>query len=72
MNPLTPTSEHSPKLALTREETAKALGIGASTLDKLAARDLIRPSRALRRPLYSLQEIERFLRDTAAHLRAGS
>jgi len=55
-------------LSLTREETAQALGIGASTLDKLAARGLIRPSRATRRPLYSVAEIERFLRDTTAQL----
>ena len=63
-----PSSEESPKLALTREETAKALGLGASTLDKLAARGLIRPSRATRRPIYPLREIERFLRDTTVQL----
>ena len=56
------------RFALTREETAKGLGIGASTLDKLASRGLIRPSRATRRPLYSVREIERFLRDTTAQI----
>ena len=59
-------SEFAPRLALTREETASALGFRASTLDKLAKRGLIRPSRATRRPLYSVREIERFLRDTTA------
>lgn len=59
-------AEFAGKLALNREEAARALGIGASTLDKLAARGLIRPSRATRRPLYALSEIERFLRDTTA------
>jgi predicted PP-loop superfamily ATPase len=57
-----------PKLALTREETAKALGLSAPTIDRLAARKLLRPSRATRRPLYSVQEIERFLRETTAVL----
>ncbi len=55
-----------PKLALTREEAAKALGLSAPTIDRLAARGLLRPSRATRRPLYSVQEIERFLRETTA------
>jgi hypothetical protein len=58
------------KLALTREETAKALGLSAPTIDRLAARHLLRPCRATRRPLYSVQEIERFLRETTADLSA--
>jgi len=55
-----------PKLALTREETGEALGISAVTVDRLAKRGLLRPSRATRRPLYSIPEIERFLRETSA------
>jgi len=54
-----------PKLALTRAETAEALGITPVTVDRLAKRGLLRPSRATRRPLYSLQEIERFLNETS-------
>ncbi len=54
------------KLALTRKEAAKALGISVVTLDRLAARGLIHPSRATRRPLYPIPEIERLLRDTTA------
>ncbi len=38
------------------------------TIDRLAARGLLRPSRATRRPLYSVPEIERFLRETTAAL----
>ncbi len=53
------------KLGFTREETARAIGQSPATLDRLAERGLIRPSRATRRPIYSLEEIERFLRDTA-------
>ena len=54
-----------PKLALTRVEAADALNISAATLDRLVKRGLLRPSRALRRPLFSIAEIERFLRETA-------
>jgi DNA-binding transcriptional MerR regulator len=53
-----------PQLALTRCEAAKALGINPVTLDRLARRGLIHPSRATRRPLYALPELERFLRET--------
>lgn len=60
------TKQHAPKLALTREEAAEALGVSAITVDRLAKRGLLRPSRATRRPLYPLFEIERFLRETSA------
>ncbi len=54
-----------PKLALTREEAAQAIGCHAITISRLTERGLLRPSRATRRPLYSIEEIQRFLRDTA-------
>ncbi|MCW5547687.1 MAG: helix-turn-helix domain-containing protein [Opitutaceae bacterium] len=57
-----------PKLALTREEAGECLGLSAITVDRLAKRGLLRPSRATRRPLYPVWEIERFLRETSAHL----
>lgn len=53
------------RLALTAKETAKALGISDVTLWRLRKRGLIRPSRALRTPLFSAAEIERFLRDSS-------
>jgi hypothetical protein len=54
------------RLALTRTETAKALGYkNPITVDRLAARGLLHPSRATRRPLYPVFEIERFLRETS-------
>lgn len=63
------TPEHnrksSGKLALSRHETADALGVSAVTVDRLTSRGLLRPSRATRRPLYPLWEIERFLRETS-------
>lgn len=54
-----------PKLALSRQETARAIGQSAVTVDRLTKRDLLRPSRATRRPVYPIWEIERFLRETA-------
>ena len=55
-----------PKLAFSRVEAAKALGVSPVTIDRLAERGLLRPSRATRRPLYTLAELERFLRETTA------
>ena len=52
------------KLAYTRTEAAKLLGINPITLDRLAKRGLILPSRAIRRPLYPHTELVRFLEDT--------
>jgi hypothetical protein len=54
------------RLALTRQETAKALGVNPITVDRLVARGLLRPCRALRRPLFPLPEIERFLKENGA------
>lgn len=54
-----------PKLALTRVEAADALDVSPATLDRLVKRGLLRPSRALRRPLFAIAEIERFLRETS-------
>lgn len=62
------TKQHAPKLALTREQAGEALGISAVTVDRLAKRGLLRPSRATRRPLYSISEIERFLKETTGTL----
>lgn len=53
-----------PKLALTRTEAAQSLGVRPLTVDRLTKRGLLNPSRATRRPLYPVQEIERFLRET--------
>ena len=55
----------SPKLALTRDEAAQAIGQSTVTIDRLTKRGLLRPSRATRRPIYPVWEIERFLRETS-------
>lgn len=52
------------KLALSRTEAAQALGVSPITVDRLALRGLLRPSRATRRPLYAVDEIRRFLAET--------
>ena len=56
------------KLALTRTEAADALGVSPITIDRLTKRGLLKPSRATRRPLYPVGEIERFLRETTAEV----
>ena len=56
------------KLALNRVEAAEALSVSPATLDRLANRGLIFPCRATGRPLYSIAEIERFLRETTAEV----
>jgi hypothetical protein len=53
-----------PKLALNRLETAAAISQSPATVDRLTKRGLLRPSRATRRPVYSVKEIERFLKAT--------
>ena len=49
-----------PKLALTRQEAAQALGLSVVTIDRLTQRGLLKPNRATRRPLFSLAELQRF------------
>lgn len=56
------------KLALGRSEAAEALGVSPITIDRLTKRGLLKPSRATRRPLYSIPELERFLKDTTTSL----
>lgn len=57
-----------PKLAYNRQEAAEILGISPPTLDRLTARGLLNPSRATRRPLYALEELQRFLQETKGRL----
>lgn len=53
------------KLALSRIEAAEVLGVSAVSIDRLVKRGLLNPSRATRRPLFPIWELERFLRDTS-------
>jgi hypothetical protein len=51
-------------LAFDRREAAVRLGISPASLDRLVQRGLLKPSRALRKPLFAIWELERFLRET--------
>jgi hypothetical protein len=53
------------KLAASRTEAARLLGIHTNSLDRLVKRGLLKPSRALRKPLFAISELERFLAETA-------
>lgn len=57
-------SRSTQKLALSRREAADALGVSPVTIDRLTARGLLKPSRATRRPLYRVDDLERFLNET--------
>ncbi len=52
------------KLGFSRREAATMLGISPASLDRLVERGLLKPSRALRKTLFSRQELERFLRES--------
>lgn len=60
----TPISQAFPKLAATRQEAAQMLSVSPPTLDRLVQRGLLKPSRATRRPLFAIVELQRFLRET--------
>ncbi len=52
-------------MALNRVEAAQALGQSPASIDRLTKRGLLRPSRATRRPMYPVKELERFLLETS-------
>ena len=53
------------KKGFKRAEAAIYLGVTAVTIDRLTKRGLLHPSRALRHPIYSRDDLDRFLRETA-------
>jgi hypothetical protein len=65
MSATTSENNQPPKLALNRVEAAKAIGVSPATLDRLAQRGLVRPCRATYRPIYSVKELERFLKENS-------
>lgn len=70
MNAPIPSTINRPRLAYSRVEAADIIGVTPATVDRLAKRGLLRPSRATRRPLYPLWELERFLRETSQAIQA--
>ena len=56
------------KLAYDRREAAAMLCISPASLDRLVQRGLLKPSRALHKPLFAISELERFLRETTGSI----
>lgn len=57
--------ENISRLSFSRTEAAEILGLSPITIDRLTKRGLLNPSRATRRPLYPIWELERFLKETS-------
>jgi hypothetical protein len=53
------------KKGFKRAEAATYLGVDAVAIDRLRKRGLLHPSRALRHPIYSRDDLDRFLRETS-------
>jgi hypothetical protein len=53
------------KKGFKRAEAATYLGVTAVSIDRLTKRGLLHPSRALRHPIYSMDDLDRFLRETS-------
>jgi hypothetical protein len=53
------------KKGFKRAEAAFYLGVAKITIDRLTKRGLLHPSRALRHPIYSRDDLDRFLRETS-------
>ena len=53
------------KRGFKRGEAAIYLGVAKITIDRLTKRGLLHPSRALRHPIYSKDDLDRFLRETS-------
>ena len=53
------------KKGFKRAEAAIYLGVAKITIDRLTKRGLLHTSRALRHPIYSKDDLERFLRETS-------
>jgi hypothetical protein len=56
---------HVEKKGFKRAEAAIYLGVAKITIDRLTKRGLLHPSRALRHPIYSRDDLDRFLRETS-------
>ena len=57
------------KKGFKRAEAAIYLGVAPVTIDRLTKRGLLHPSRALRHPIYSKDDLDRFLRETTSATR---
>lgn len=57
-----------PSLALTKSQAAQALNVSEKTIERLVARGLLKSSRALRTPRFSLKALNEFLETTSESL----
>jgi len=55
-----------PRLGLTRQQAADAIGVSVETVDRLTREGKLKPNRATRRPLYSPDELANFVKGTPA------
>jgi hypothetical protein len=60
------------KKGFKRAEAAIYLGVTPVTIDRLRRRGLLHPSLALRHPIYSRDDLDRFLRETTGIFLTGS
>lgn len=51
-----------PKLLYTKAQTCYALGLGQTTIDSLVIRKELKPIRIGRRVMFSLEELQRFVK----------
>jgi hypothetical protein len=61
-----PASQRQPpddRLQVNRVEAARLLGCSPKSVDRLRSRGLLHPNRATRCPMYSIKELERFVRE---------
>lgn len=59
-----PFIEQPPRLCYSMREAAALLGVSYVSVHRLTKRGLLKPSRALRTPIFSRAELERFLAET--------
>lgn len=58
------------KLAYTTDEAAEMLGVAPTTIWRLTKRGLLRPSKGIRYARYTLEELQRYLRETSEAVKA--
>ncbi len=61
--------EHLPRRGFDTNQVAEILNGSPATVMRLRKRNLLNPSVAISKPIYSLAEIERFLSETTEHIR---
>ena len=54
-------------IALTREKAAAFICVSPPTLDRLTKRGFLNPNRATRRPLYLIEDLKGFLRNSTGN-----